>query len=63
MEKKPWYLSKTLWLNTLTIIIAIAAELSIDPRVPDNVLPYLVFINTMGNIIFRTVGPQKTLGK
>lgn len=63
-ETKPWYLSKTLWFNIITILAAILAVPEITSIIPPEFLKYIVALNGIGNIILRVISAtQLTAGK
>lgn len=54
MEAKPFYQSKSLWFNLITIILAVLALPEFVSILPPAWLVYLGFINAIGNMIIRT---------
>jgi hypothetical protein len=55
MLSKPFYRSKTLWFNALTILVAFAAHFgwTPDPTLTNTVSIVLVSINPLVNLVLR----------
>lgn len=55
MNTKPWYQSKTVWFNALTILIAIATYFGYTPdqQVSTNVASFLVVVSPIVNLYLR----------
>lgn len=55
MNSKPWYLSKTVWFNILTIVTAVAAYLGWNPdqQITMNVAGFLVAASPIINLALR----------
>jgi len=52
MNSKKWYTSKTLWLNIIGLVLALAGELS-NAFPSGQVAKISAFVLTIGNIILR----------
>lgn len=61
VSAKPWWQSKTLWLNLIAaVLIALEAQFSVlQPLLPGNVYAWFSVVLTMANAALRviTVGP------
>lgn len=60
MSKKPWYLSKILWLNTLVVMLA-AAEAHfnlLQPLLPVNFYAAISFFLPLLNAALRLITSQ-----
>jgi hypothetical protein len=57
---KPWYLSKTVWFNALTVIVAVAAYYgwTPDPTLANTIAKALVAIAPIVNIFLRFITKQ-----
>lgn len=57
METKPFYASKTLWFNALTILVAVATSYGYvpDQSLADHAAGALLFIAPAVNIVLRLV--------
>ena len=57
---KPWYLSKTVWFNALTVIVAVAAYYgwTPDPKLMNTIAQALVAIAPFVNIFLRFITKQ-----
>lgn len=59
MESKKWYLSKTLWLNAITLIISVIGLLMNQPWLPQK---YIVLATSIVlpvlNMILRLISGQ-----
>ena len=55
---KPFYLSKTLWFNLITVIITIIALPEVTHLIPTAGIPYIGLINAVGNAILRIYTTQ-----
>jgi hypothetical protein len=54
MEPKPFYESKTVWLNVLTTLVASLTFLpSVNGLIPDVALPYILAAVGVLNIVLR----------
>lgn len=55
MNTKPWYQSKTIWFNALTILIAVATYFGYTPNqaIADNTASFLVVISPLVNLYLR----------
>jgi hypothetical protein len=54
---KPWYHSRTLWLNALTLATLLLAYLASDPLFV-NLAPYIATANALLNIVLRFLTSQ-----
>jgi hypothetical protein len=54
---KPWYQSKTIWTNIITLAIFVLGQLAVIPDFAD-VSKYLVLVVAVLNIILRAVTSQ-----
>lgn len=60
METKPWYKSKTLWVNGLTLIAAIAGAFGIDLGLDDETKTTIVAgALAVANVVLRLVTNSK----
>jgi hypothetical protein len=55
--------SKTMWFNLLTFAVAITALKEFADILPQSLLPYMVFINAIGNMLLRGVTDVPLSGK
>jgi hypothetical protein len=55
MQTKPWYRSKTIWFNALTIVTTIAAYFGWNPdqQITMNVAGFLVAASPIINLVLR----------
>lgn len=53
---KPWWQSKTLWLNVVAGLIALLA--AIAPSVPQNLMPVIALITAVANVVLRFLTNQ-----
>lgn len=60
---KPWYLSKTLWFNVLTALVAIAGSLTNAFTFTGNVAAIFTGILTVGNVILRLLTTTAIIAK
>lgn len=58
MSKK-WYLSKALWFNFLTGVLAVLALPEFVALVPSEALQYLAMINAVGNMLLRLITSER----
>lgn len=49
---KPWYMSKTIWVNALLLIASITLALLNEPAMQEYA-PIIIIINTTINVILR----------
>lgn len=61
MQSKPWYTSKTLWLNLITILVA---SLTLAAQMPElrQFAPWLLLIVGVCNIVLRVLFTEKPIG-
>lgn len=58
-ESKPWYQSKTVWINGITLGIAVLSLVSIQagadgkPLLDPVLLPYILMASSVGNTVLR----------
>lgn len=59
---KKWYLSKTLWFNIISGIVALLALPEFISLITEDALPYIALITALGNMILRgiTTAPLKS---
>jgi len=50
---KPWYASKTVWLNAVATLVAIYSLLQVTPVFPTAYLPYLGLAVGVLNVVIR----------
>jgi hypothetical protein len=50
---KSLYKSKTVWLNSITFVLAVMALPEFISIIPASALPYITFINVLGNTVLR----------
>lgn len=55
---KPWWKSKTVWVNLLAALISIAAELQHAIPLPERVSTYVVAVVAVANIVLRLLTAQ-----
>ena len=53
METKPFWASKTLWINAALMLAGLADLASATPFIPSAALPYLVFAAGVVNLVLR----------
>jgi hypothetical protein len=53
MQSKPWYQSKTLYLNLITGIIAVLALPTVLQVVPTSWMPAIGIVDSIGNWVLR----------
>lgn len=60
MNSKPWYKSKTLWLNAIALALAAAAEnwSALQGVLPAHWYAWFAFALPIGNALIRTVTTQ-----
>lgn len=60
---KKWYLSKTLWFNTIVSgLVALEASFSmLQPMLPANIYGVLVVVLAVGNAALRVVSNSKLI--
>jgi hypothetical protein len=54
--KKPWYKSKTIWFNIITICLGFFQVVNQNIPIPAQ---YLAYINAVGNLILRFITDTK----
>lgn len=54
---KPFYQSKTFWLNGITIVLAFLALPEFTSVVPETWLPFIAVVNGFGNLVLRYFYP------
>jgi hypothetical protein len=59
---KPWYQSKTVWLNGLTILALGLSLPEVSSIVPPAAIKYVAALNAVANLVLRMGGSQP-LGK
>lgn len=57
-NSKPWYKSKTVWINILTMIVALLTVPEIGSVVPESAMPYILLITAYANIFLRFITDQ-----
>jgi hypothetical protein len=55
---KPWYTSKTLWLNVITLLVAILSLVPQSFELEEPILKVVLFLNAVLNIVMRFVSGQ-----
>jgi hypothetical protein len=55
MTGKPWYQSKTIWLNIISGIVAILTQANIIAILPPSKLPLVAAITAVANIVLRLI--------
>lgn len=55
MDSKPWWQSRTIWLNLVTLVLAFLALPEFVSLLPTTALPYIAFLNAAGNILLRAL--------
>lgn len=58
MEPKSKWLSKTLWLNIVSLVLAILALPEFVSVLPVSALPYIALLNALGNMALRFITNQ-----
>lgn len=58
MESKSKWLSKTLWLNIVSLFLAILALPEFISVLPVSALPYIALLNALGNMALRFITNQ-----
>lgn len=58
-DSKPWYLSKTVWLNAAVFAVAVIELLSQQPFIPQSWLPMLGSAVAVANLYLRTTTDTK----
>lgn len=53
METKNWWESRTIWLNILTVLASVLALPESVGIIPAAALPFLLWVNAVGNIVLR----------
>lgn len=60
---KPWYQSRTIWVNVLSLIIALAALFAGDTLgLPPDVVKYATIVLAVANVVLRTVTSEAIAG-
>ncbi len=58
-QRKPFWQSRTLWINIISLLIALAAELNkAQYGIPDTVAPILAIAGPILNLILRALSGQ-----
>lgn len=55
--------SKTMWFNTITGLLAVLALPEIVAIIPSAWLPAMIIINSVGNLILRTITNESLAAK
>lgn len=50
---KPFYASKTLWLNAVALVVALLSLPELGHVVPEHWLPYIAIATALGNKVLR----------
>ena len=58
MQAKPFWLSKTVWVNVLTITLAILGLTQFQDLIPLSAVKYIGFVNAVLNLLLRFVTNQ-----
>ena len=53
MDSKPWYLSKTVWVNIITTLIAVLTLLTEGTLLPAGALPWVLSVVGVLNVVLR----------
>lgn len=63
MNAKPWYASRTLWFNIVSLVVAVAGVL-LDPQLALSpaVMTTLTVVITVGNMVLRALTNQPIAG-
>lgn len=63
MDAKPWWQSRTVWFNGVSLVVAVAGAL-IDPSLAldSRVVTGLTVLITVGNVVLRTLTAQPIAG-
>lgn len=58
--KKKWWKSKTIWLNALVAVLAVAADsvAILQPILPENFFPVVAFGLPLVNVFLRVITTQ-----
>lgn len=59
MTEKPWYLSKTVWLNAATFVVAVSQLLMEQPWLSPSAVSVLGTIVAIANLYLRTTTDSK----
>lgn len=62
MDTKPFFLSKTEWLNIIALVLAVLAIPEFVAVVPTAWLPYIALLTAVGNMILRTISDKPIMG-
>ena len=52
-DSKPWYLSRTIWLNVAAFAVAVVGLISEQPWIPPSALPVIAMVVSMANLYLR----------
>ena len=55
--------SKTMWFNTITLLLAVLSLQEVVAILPQEALRYIVIVNGVGNLILRVLTNQPLSGK
>ena len=55
LKKKPWYKSRTYWLNIVTGALAVSAMPEVAAVLPAESLKWIALTNVLGNMLVRNV--------
>lgn len=59
MEPKPWWQSKTIWVNALTLAVLIIGVLvTQDGVIPESWLKWLAAVSAVVNVVLRFITEQ-----
>lgn len=62
-EPKPWYQSKTIWLNAVTFAAGMLAVIQVTPNLlPDSATPWIVLALAGCNLLLRLVTGEPLAG-
>ena len=53
MSTKPWYLSKTVWFNVITIVVGIIGQVTNAFELNASVLKVFGIVLSVGNLLLR----------
>lgn len=53
MNEKPWYLSKTIWINAASLLVAVLQLVSQQPWIPPSAIPVIGSVVAIANIYLR----------
>ena len=56
MDKKPWYASKTIWLNVILVIASALSASNIE--LPQEALKWIALVGAIANGLLRTITSQ-----